>query len=124
MPLPPPAAPPLQASPDRLSTEQRQILDLVLAGKNVFFTGYAGTGKSHVLKEIRKYLPAEMTMVTATTGLAGAAHARLRRSARGSRKAAHRRAPALITDTDGRMVDGGARGASPPPRLQPHSSRA
>lgn len=36
----------LEASPDRLSAEQRRVVNLVLAGKSVFFTGYAGTGKS------------------------------------------------------------------------------
>jgi len=36
----------LEASPDRLSTEQRRVVNLVVTGKSVFFTGYAGTGKS------------------------------------------------------------------------------
>ncbi|KAL6056836.1 DNA helicase [Balamuthia mandrillaris] len=35
-----------------LSDEQRRVLELVLAGRSLFFTGSAGTGKSFLLKEI------------------------------------------------------------------------
>jgi phosphate starvation-inducible protein PhoH len=31
---------------DQLSPDQRRVIEAVLAGKNVFFTGSAGTGKS------------------------------------------------------------------------------
>ncbi|KAL1761009.1 hypothetical protein FB107DRAFT_255782, partial [Schizophyllum commune] len=37
-----------------LSPEQRLVLDMVKTGKNVFFTGPAGTGKSVLLREIIK----------------------------------------------------------------------
>jgi ATP-dependent DNA helicase PIF1 len=60
-----------------LSTEQRTILDLVVAkGQNVFYTGSAGTGKSVLLREIikglkRKYHKnADAVAVTASTGIA------------------------------------------------------
>ncbi|KAL1740872.1 DNA repair and recombination protein pif1 [Schizophyllum fasciatum] len=58
-----------------LSLEQRLVLDLVKTGKNVFFTGPAGTGKSVLLREIiqvfkdRGYTPAEVA-ITAPTGIA------------------------------------------------------
>lgn len=55
-----------------LSAEQIQVLDKVKAGKNVFFTGSAGTGKSVLLREIIKYCggPSPMLAVTASTGIA------------------------------------------------------
>ena len=53
-----------------LSQEQRGVFDIVLAGKSLFFTGGAGTGKTHLLKQIIKALPAEGTVVTASTGVA------------------------------------------------------
>jgi DNA replication protein DnaC len=63
---------------DKLSDEQRTVLDLVLKqGKSVFFTGPAGTGKSFLLRKIIeglsiKYLGIddECVAVTASTGLA------------------------------------------------------
>ena len=39
-------------SPVSLSREQQQVLDVVLSGQSVFFTGSAGTGKSFLLKRI------------------------------------------------------------------------
>ncbi|KAI0317994.1 PIF1-like helicase-domain-containing protein [Amylostereum chailletii] len=56
-----------------LSDEQRGILEQVKLGKNVFFTGSAGTGKSVLLREIIKTLgprPSSRLVVTASTGVA------------------------------------------------------
>lgn len=39
-------------------------------GKNVFFTGSAGTGKSTVLRKLIEMLPSVSTAVTAPTGVA------------------------------------------------------
>lgn len=48
----------------QLSAQQQYVLDLIRQGKNVFYTGNAGTGKTTLLKEIRKCAP-EGTFVTA-----------------------------------------------------------
>jgi ATP-dependent DNA helicase PIF1 len=57
-----------------LSTEQQAVFDAVLSGKNVFFTGNAGTGKSFVLRKIVEGLKAQFgskaVNVTAPTGTA------------------------------------------------------
>lgn len=57
-----------------LSAEQRHVLDLVRRGKNVFFTGAAGTGKSFLLRriisELRALHTSDRVAVTASTGLA------------------------------------------------------
>lgn len=53
-----------------LTEEQIKILNAVLDGKNVFFTGSAGTGKSFLLKKIITTLPPDVTMATASTGVA------------------------------------------------------
>lgn len=59
-----------------LSYEQSQILKLVQEGKNIFFTGSAGTGKSVLLREIIKALrkkhakSADAVAITASTGIA------------------------------------------------------
>ena len=53
-----------------LSEEQRAVLDMVLQGQSIFFTGSAGTGKSYLLKRILAGLPSEGTYVTASTGVA------------------------------------------------------
>ena len=39
-----------------LSPQQREVLQAVQAGDNVFFTGSAGTGKSFLLKQVRMVL--------------------------------------------------------------------
>ena len=44
--------------------------EVVLGGKSVFFTGGAGVGKSHLLKQIVSRLDPRTTFVTASTGLA------------------------------------------------------
>ncbi|XP_012709981.2 ATP-dependent DNA helicase PIF1 isoform X2 [Fundulus heteroclitus] len=54
----------------KLSKEQAAVLSAVLSGRNVFFTGSAGTGKSFLLKRIIGSLPPKSTFVTASTGVA------------------------------------------------------
>jgi len=53
-----------------LSDEQREVLDAVMRGESVFFTGCAGTGKSFLLRQIIQQLPRDTTFVTAPTGIA------------------------------------------------------
>lgn len=57
-----------------LSQEQQGVLDLVMAGNSIFFTGAAGTGKSvllrAIIKGLRKKHKLEEVGVTASTGLA------------------------------------------------------
>ena len=62
-----------------LDVRQRKVIDLVMEGHNVFFTGGAGTGKSftlkHAIEALRKRYPSEKVFrqkvaVTATTGIA------------------------------------------------------
>ncbi|WVF67909.1 hypothetical protein IAT40_002671 [Kwoniella sp. CBS 6097] len=60
-----------------LSAEQQKVLSLVVGeGKNIFFTGSAGTGKSVLLRELIKNLRKKYTTapdavaVTASTGIA------------------------------------------------------
>ncbi|XP_030555743.1 ATP-dependent DNA helicase PIF1 [Drosophila novamexicana] len=54
----------------RLNEEQMEVLRACIAGKNVFFTGSAGTGKSFLLRKIISALPPEGTVATASTGVA------------------------------------------------------
>lgn len=54
----------------KLTEEQSRILSAVLSGKNVFFTGSAGTGKSFLLRKIISALPPDVTVATASTGVA------------------------------------------------------
>jgi hypothetical protein len=60
-----PSAPPLSAS-------QRRAVELVSSRRNVFITGAAGTGKSHVLRHALASAPCRRgaTFLTAPTGLA------------------------------------------------------
>lgn len=55
-----------------LSQEQKEALNLVKAGKSVFFTGSAGTGKSVLLREIISWCRSSGRnyAVTASTGIA------------------------------------------------------
>lgn len=52
------------------SEGQRKVYDAVREGRNVFFTGCAGTGKSHLLRRLIEVLPKKTTFVTAMTGAA------------------------------------------------------
>ncbi|XP_033096594.1 ATP-dependent DNA helicase PIF1-like [Anneissia japonica] len=54
----------------KLSKEQMKVLQAVVSGQNIFFTGSAGTGKSFLLKHIIGALPPNSTFVTASTGVA------------------------------------------------------
>ncbi|KAG9090458.1 hypothetical protein FRC07_012106, partial [Ceratobasidium sp. 392] len=55
-----------------LSAEQKHVLQMVLSGESVFFTGSAGTGKSVLLREIIRQLKErnKRVAVTASTGIA------------------------------------------------------
>ncbi|KAF6053096.1 PIF1-like helicase family protein [Candida parapsilosis] len=62
-----------QTEGTQLSTEQKSVIDSVLAGCNVFYTGSAGTGKSVVLRELVRILKSKYgdnMGVTAPTGMA------------------------------------------------------
>ena len=65
---------PKDGASSSLTDEQREIVrEVVLGGRSVFFTGGAGVGKSHLLKNIVSRLDPRTTYVTATTGLAACA---------------------------------------------------
>uniref|UniRef100_A0AAY5L597 ATP-dependent DNA helicase PIF1 n=1 Tax=Esox lucius TaxID=8010 RepID=A0AAY5L597_ESOLU len=66
------SSPPILSLPAarKLNKEQAAVLSAVLSGKNVFFTGSAGTGKSFLLKRIVGSLPPKSTYATASTGVA------------------------------------------------------
>jgi len=57
-----------------LSPEQEEVLKAVKAGKNVFFTGPAGSGKSYLIERcvalLKERYPPDRVHVTATTGKA------------------------------------------------------
>ncbi|GAB6028895.1 DNA helicase [Chamberlinius hualienensis] len=53
-----------------LTEEQKMVLNAISSGRNIFFTGSAGTGKTHLLKKIIRVLPPATTFVTASTGVA------------------------------------------------------
>lgn len=55
---------------EKLNDEQEEILQACLRGKNVFFTGSAGTGKSFLLRKIIATFPPDGTIATASTGVA------------------------------------------------------
>lgn len=54
----------------KLCAEQMEVLKACISGKNVFFTGSAGTGKSFLLRKIISALPPDGTVATASTGVA------------------------------------------------------
>ncbi|KAJ0059041.1 hypothetical protein NL108_007279, partial [Boleophthalmus pectinirostris] len=62
--------PVLSLPSSKLNKEQAAVLSAVLSGRNVFFTGSAGTGKSFLLKRIIGSLPPKSTYATASTGVA------------------------------------------------------
>ncbi len=53
----------------QLNAEQQCALDLIVAGRNVYMTGRAGTGKSTVLGTLRSMIPSD-TVFLAPTGIA------------------------------------------------------
>lgn len=63
--------------PLKFSMQQIEVLHAVAAGKSVFMTGSAGTGKSYllgfVIRTLRRWLGKESVYVTASTGLAACA---------------------------------------------------
>jgi hypothetical protein len=65
---------PAPAEDITLSVSQKRVLDTIIARKSVFFTGAAGTGKSHVLKIMREVLESlglgDKVSFTAPTGVA------------------------------------------------------
>lgn len=54
---------------ESLSYSQRRVLSLISARESVFFTGSAGTGKSHLLGLITRLLAGQRCAVTSTTGI-------------------------------------------------------
>jgi ATP-dependent DNA helicase PIF1 len=54
----------------KLTSEQTHVLKAIKDGKNIFFTGGAGTGKSFLLKMITKCLKSDNCFMTASTGVA------------------------------------------------------
>uniref|UniRef100_A0A1A9WKT2 ATP-dependent DNA helicase PIF1 n=1 Tax=Glossina brevipalpis TaxID=37001 RepID=A0A1A9WKT2_9MUSC len=54
----------------KLCAEQMEVMRACTSGKNVFFTGSAGTGKSFLLRRIISALPPDGTVATASTGVA------------------------------------------------------
>lgn len=70
-PPPPPPEKPLSATQfASLSKEQQAVVLSIRKGENIFFSGCAGTGKSHLLKLLAQFLPKRSTFFTASTGLA------------------------------------------------------
>ena len=56
-----------------LNDDQQRVMDLVMGGSNVFFTGSAGTGKSYLIKRLFTALSKKHgvgVIVTAPTGVA------------------------------------------------------
>ena len=54
-----------------LSESQRVVVDRVLAGENIFMTGGAGTGKSHIIKAVMQVLTdrGKIVALTGSTGI-------------------------------------------------------
>ena len=60
----------LRENSDSLSKDRKRVLTIVGSGHNAFFTGSAGTGKSHLLRHLLKVMDSATTFVTAPTGIA------------------------------------------------------
>ena len=60
---------PEKAKASSLSDEQKGILKHVMEGKSCYFSGRAGSGKSHLLRAIIERAPAGETFITGTTGI-------------------------------------------------------
>ena len=54
-----------------LIPEQRAVINAIRAGKSVFFTGSAGTGKSYLLKRLITMLPPQSIFITAACHIGG-----------------------------------------------------
>ena len=55
---------------DKIHSEKKQVIDAIRAGHNVFVTGNAGTGKSYLLRLIKKKFANRGLHLTASTGIA------------------------------------------------------
>jgi energy-coupling factor transporter ATP-binding protein EcfA2 len=53
-----------------MTAEQHRVVTLIKGGRNVFFTGSAGSGKSLVLRLLKRMLPSSSTFFTASTAAA------------------------------------------------------
>lgn len=53
---------------EKLNTEQKKAIKMVLEGKNVFISGPAGTGKSYIVEYLKRKMGANIE-ITSTTGI-------------------------------------------------------
>lgn len=60
----------MKIAEQELCGEQLEVLQAAKGGQSIFFTGSAGTGKSHLLRSIIAALPPDVTFATASTGVA------------------------------------------------------
>lgn len=60
----------MKIAEQELCSEQMEVLQAAKGGRSIFFTGSAGTGKSHLLRSIIAALPPDVTFATASTGVA------------------------------------------------------
>lgn len=60
----------MKIAEQELCGEQLEVLNAAKGGQSIFFTGSAGTGKSHLLRSIIAALPPDVTFATASTGVA------------------------------------------------------
>lgn len=59
-----------QETQPALSSDQQMALNWLRSGENVFLTGGAGSGKSHLIREYRKEVDSDSLPVLASTGVA------------------------------------------------------